>query len=191
MALTTIALVKTFLGISVADDDGLLTTLVNAVDSEIVKALGRTIEEATATEEKYDSIGDSELILRNRPVTEVTTVLENNIALVEDTGWEAGEQDLAVGRVVRISGGLRAGWAIGSRVITVTYDHGYEVVPPALAEFATELAAFDFRQSKPGGGRLGLASDGLDAGGSGSYRSREDIWRDHRTRFEPFRRVWV
>lgn len=190
-ALTDLTRVKRFLGISVTTDDALLTNLINAVSDEIQKALRRTIIQATATAEKYDSIGDSEIILRNRPVVSVASVLELTTALVEDTGWEAGAQDLAVGRLVRISGGLPIGWARGTRVVVVTYDHGLATVPEALAEMATELVAYDYRQSKPGGGRLGLANKPIDQGGSPSFLDREAIWAAQRHRFEPYQRAWV
>ena len=190
-ALTNLVRVKLFLGITVTTDDDLITQLIGGASDEILGALHRPLIQTTATAEKYDSIGDVELILRNRPVISVASVLEGTAALVEDTSWEAGAQDLAVGRLVRISGGVPVGWASGPRAVTVTYDHGYAAIPAAISAAAEAMVSFDYRQSQPGGGRFALANKPIDEGGSPTFLDREAIWAAQQHRLDAYRRQWV
>ena len=73
MALTTLADLKTYLGISDSSEDALLNLLIADADAAILGYIGRTIEQATLTE-YYSGDGPQMLVLKQRPVTAVTSV---------------------------------------------------------------------------------------------------------------------
>jgi hypothetical protein len=190
-ALTSLARVEQFLDADTGDDD-LINNLVAAVSSEIQNWLDRAIVQATATNEKLDSIGDSKLHTRYFPIISISSLTENGTALVEDTGFECLEHDKLSGRLVRISSGYPAAWAAGQRIVKLTYSHGYATVPAAITQAATELVAFDYMQSGASAqARFGLTGKALDTGGSSSYTTREQLWEACKPRLAPYRRAWM
>jgi len=136
-ALTTLARVKQFLDITASGDDDLINNLIASVSAEVQGWLDRAIIQATATDERLDSIGDSKLHTHYFPIISVSSLTENGSALVEDTGFETKEWDKLAGCLVRTSGGYPAAWAVGSRVVTLTYSHGYATVPAGITQAAT------------------------------------------------------
>jgi hypothetical protein len=191
-ALTTLARVKQFLDISGAGDDDLMNNLIASVSDEIQVYLDRKIIQATATDEKIDSIGDCKIHTRYFPIISISSLEEDGTALVEDTGFECKEWDKLEGALVRISSGDPTAWARGTRVVKTTYTHGYADVPYAIVQAATELAAFDYLQSSASAqGRFGLTGTTLDSGGASGYTSREDLWRALRPRLGPYRRLFM
>ena len=125
------------------------------------------------------------------PILTITSISEDGEALVEDTDFESTPRDKLSGLVARISGGDPIRWARGTRIVTASYTHGYSTVPEALVQAATELVAFDFRQSEPGGGRLGRTGSILPSGGEASYYSRDQLWRAQRQRIAGYARAWL
>ncbi len=184
--LTTLARVKQFLGISGSADDDMLNNLIASVSDEVQKSLARRFITTTATSEKHSSQGRHSVMLNHYPVITVTTVTESDAALVEGTDFEATEEDLAIGQLVRISGTMPINWISGTRNIVSTYDHGYAAVPAGVVQAATELVSYDYRQAK---GWFGLSATALDAGGESQYRSRDQVWRAQRNRFAGYTRV--
>ena len=194
-ALTTLAAVKLFLGITAATNDTLINDLISAVSNEIQispTGVGRAIVTATATDEKVSiPMQDNLLQTLHYPILSVSALTEDDIALVLDTDYETEEQDLARGQIARISGGTPVAWLTGTRVVKLTYTHGFAAVPAALVQAATELVAFDFLQSHAGRFAFGLENKPTDEGGSPSYKSRQDIWDAQQHRMDAFRRVWI
>ena len=190
-ALTTLARVKEYLGITASTWDDQFNNHIAEVSAEIQSWLGRKIVETTSTGEKFDSSGRNDaLIVTGFPVISVASLTEDGTALVEDTGFELTEQDRSAGRITRIdSSGNALAWARGARNITVTYTHGFSSVPEGVTAAATRLVAADFRESQPGGGRFGLDGKALDTGGAAGYRSRADIWESLSPALAPYRRV--
>ncbi len=185
-ALTTLARVKQFLPLTGSADDDLINNLIAGVSDEVQKALVRRFITTTATNEKHSSGGHTVLILDHYPVISVASVTESATALVDGTDFEATERDLAVGKLVRISGTTPIVWVSGNRNIAVTYDHGYAAVPEAIVQSATELVAYDYRSAK---GWFGLTGRVLDTGGDSEYRSRDDIWQAQKHRFAGYTRL--
>lgn len=72
-ALTTVAHVKTYTGITTSDDDDLLTALIARATSMIYAFCGRTLLSATYRE-RYDGTGDRDLWLNETPITAITMV---------------------------------------------------------------------------------------------------------------------
>ena len=188
-ALTTLTRVKYFLGLLTNDENVILNQLIASVSEEIQRWLGRRIILETETNEPVDSIGRNLIALRHRPIYLISSVTENGTALVEDTDFESVGDDKEAGLLARISGGYPSTWASGRRVVKVTYVHGYLTVPDELQQAATELVAFDFLNSQPGGKRFGMTQKVLDSGGTSSYRSRDEVWADNMKRLAPHRRA--
>jgi hypothetical protein len=189
-SLTSVERVKEFIQ-SDEVDDLLISNLIAAVSSEIEGYLGHTINSATVTDERLDSIGAQAIHTRHYPIISISSLDENETALVADTDYELKEWDKASGRIVRISGGYPVGWASGAGVVVITYVHGYADVPYAIVQAATELVVFDYRQSVPGGGRFGLDGKVTDSGGTSGYLTREQIWEAQKPRLSAYRRRWM
>lgn len=194
-ALTNLSRVKEFLGITVTTDDALINHLIESVSDEIQQSqagVNRPILQATATDEKVDvPVGGHLINTRHYPIISIASLAENDAALVEDTDFEIEEQDKERGQVARISGSAPMSWVRGTRIVKLTYDYGFAAIPQALEQAATELVAFDYRQSQPGGARFGLANKPIDEGGSPTFLARADIWEAQAHRFEAYRRSWV
>lgn len=189
-ALTNLARVEQFLDADTGDDD-LINNLIAAVSGEIQGWLGRQIIQATATDERLDSIGDTRLHTRYYPIISITSLTEDGSALTEDTDFECKEQDKRSGCIVRLCGSDAVGWNVGTRNVTVTYSHGYATVPDAITQAATELVVFDYYQSPASSqARFGKGGKALDAGGSTEYRTREEIWDAIKPRIAHHRRMW-
>jgi len=189
-SLTSVERVKEFIQ-SDEVDGTLMSNLIAAVSNEIEGWLDRAINQATATDERLDSIGDEKIHTRYFPIISITSLKENGTALVANTSYEMKDWDKLSGRLLRISGGYPIGWAAGRGVVVVTYVHGYADVPYAIVQAATELVAFDYRQSVPGGGRFGLDGKVLDSGGGSGYLTREQVWEAQKPRLSPYRRAWM
>ena len=190
-ALTSLVRVKEFLNIDGSGDDDRLNTLIAAASAEIQGATNRKIIQATVTDERVDSYGDSRINVREYPIISVSSLTENDSALVEDTGFEMKAQDLAAGQIIRIATGAPTSWARGERVVTVTYSHGYATVPADIQQAATELVAFDYHSEKGSGARFGLAGKVLPGGGTSGYLTRDEVWNAQKHRLAAYHRAWM
>lgn len=188
--LTSLVRLKRFLGITGSDDDTLLNELISSVSDEIQVWLGLRILLTTSTDEPVDSIGTETLALDQFPIVSFSSLTENGTALVEGTDYESTALDKNAGLIVRLASGERGGiWAKGRRIVRITYIHGYGTVPEGVQQAATELAAYDYFASKPGGKRLGITDKVLDTGGSSTYRSRDEVWDALSRRLTAYRRA--
>jgi hypothetical protein len=175
--LTTLAKVKLDDSISGtdADRDTVLNTLIAAVSARMQSYMGRLIVQTTATDEKIDSIGSHKIQTRHFPIISVSSLTENDTALVEDTDFEREEADSKEGHIVRISGSEPIAWASRLRVVKVTYDHGYASVPDDLVQAATAQVVQDYHETAQSGkGWRGLASKGVDPSSATTYD--KDFW---------------
>lgn len=86
--LTTVARVKSFLGISVADHDAVLEMLVNVVSDFVELYCDRVIRKTAYTNEVYDGTGSNKMLLKNFPVisTETFTFGQRDTDL-NDNSW--------------------------------------------------------------------------------------------------------
>lgn len=167
MALTTLSAVKTFLGISDTSEDDKLTAMVASADAAIKQYCGRQLESATRTE-YYSGDGSSVLLLRQRPVTSVTSVHvdasgyagQGTDAFGSSTAWTAGtdffvrftdESERNTGELVAIKGPgaftadgnpkTWGEWPNGVGNIKVVYLGGYTTVPDDLKLAANQIVA--------------------------------------------------
>lgn len=194
-ALTSLARVKQSLGISVADDDDLLNTLIAGVSAEVQKWLKRQIVQATATDERISvPVPSYKAQTLHDPIISVASLTEGGTALVEDTDFEIEEQDLAAGQIIRISGANAdpIAWSTAPRTIKLTYEHGYVTVPEGIAAAATALAAKDYEDSEPSGKmRAGLRSRTMATGEDVTFLTRAEVWKEQESRLSPYRRLVV
>lgn len=121
-----------------------ITYLIDGATQAIKTHVDRELEEATYTNELYDSPWGRTLIkLRNYPVTAVTEVIENDVILVEGDSYEF----YVSGNLARINGRLERRWQAGRKIIDVTYTAGYSTatLPKDIRNICAGIVARHFR----------------------------------------------
>jgi hypothetical protein len=155
-ALTTVAKVKTYLGISVSTDDTLLERLINFATDFIEEYCQRRFFK-TIYEEIYDGDGfDGVLYLNQYPVTEIIKI-EQNDGTTDNPNWtrlnegEDYEKYLNEGKIYFYN------QVKGKRNYKITYEAGYTIIPHDLEGLCQRLVGrlYEKRQSE------GHASEGL------------------------------
>lgn len=148
MALTSISEYKTYAGISGTSEDTRLTALL-AVAEDIVKKIGgREFESATYTE-THDGDGAAAIILTERPVASITSVVYvspdgDTSAIESDTyalnakagtlrrvGYQHGPSFTSMPVSAPGYGPVNC-WPIGKQNIRVVYSGGYTTIPQGL-----------------------------------------------------------
>lgn len=169
-ALTTLALVKAYKGITVSTDDTLLNTLIAGVSADMQDYLRRSIVSVAITGEKHDGHDRDTLILDDFPiiVPPAVAVTDRNGDAVDTTKYEVDED---AGMLIKVDTGVPGIWEKGRRNFTAAYTAGFAAVPPELSLAATKQAVYEFQKTTPGGGRIGDLGEALDAGGSLNYRT--------------------
>lgn len=167
LEIVTLAQFKTYLGITSSTEDTNLQTILDAVNQFVETYCHRSFEEAEYVE-LYDGTGTTSLILRHRPVTEITEILiyDDEITMRTEVGGDGYYyKDLASGIIMRDDL-----WDRGQGIITVTYTAGYtdETIPADLRYAVYELATY-FRNTRK---KAGMLSETL---GSYSYRLAMDL----------------
>ncbi len=144
MTLALQADVEKFLQVDVTSEPSAPVTMLLENASGLVESfVGRDLEEATRTED-YDLPDGSVLVLRNAPVTAITTVTLNTPAtvLVEDTDFvlkaKAG-QLIRTGADRRPVRWNRSGGLVMNEV-EVVYDAGYDFTADPLLERNARVA---------------------------------------------------
>lgn len=143
-ALTTLAYVKDYAGITVTTYDSYLTNRLNAASAIIQTKLNRSFPLQTYTE-YYDGVGSTTLQLRNTPVTAITSITLNPYS---STPTVINGSDiifnLTTGLVSVGSSSLHAGWFgydyySGQQNILVVYTAGYSTIPQDLQEAVAQV----------------------------------------------------
>lgn len=147
--------VKQFLNKTGNEEDSVLALLLDGVSETIRTGIGHSLEEETVTE-VLRSVGLAGIVLGN-PVVSITSIKEDTLTLAT-TDW------LREGRTLhRLSDGLITRW--GRTDVTVVYRAGFETIPADIKLAAVSQAAFEYKQTKGGGDRLGLSSKAPSQGG--------------------------
>jgi hypothetical protein len=187
---TTLALVKKDAEIAGTDSDRdtVLNSIIAGVTRQMQDWMGRDIVQGTATAEKIGGHYSDTIYTEHYPIISITSLTENDAALVEDTGFESLGPDLPSGKIVRISGTSPIAWFTGRRNISVTYDHGYANVPDSLVTACTALVVVKYFETlQSGRGWRGLSSKGVDPNASTTYD--KEIWqRETIPAMAPFRK---
>ena len=189
--LTTLGHVKADLGITTTDAtrDLLLNYCILGVSKRMQDWMDRPIIQTTTTDEKIDSAGDYLIQTKHYPIISVSSLTENTTALVEDTDFELQPEDLERGQIARISGDYPTSWARGTRVVKLTYSHGFAAVPDSLVRAATIASAQAYNETLASGrGWRGLESQGVDPASATSYD--KDLWdREIVPAMNPYKRM--
>jgi len=147
-ALTSVADVKESLGIASSNtaSDNLITRKINEATVAIENYCGRRFASTTYTNETYSATNIDAIMLKNRPVTALTSLDIRDSGLNYDT-WEtidthlyfcdAGSQEANAG-VIKLMFNARGRWAR----YRVTYTAGYTTIPSDLAEACATIAAY-------------------------------------------------
>ena len=178
--LTTLANVKAYLSppLTTTNDDALLTRLVTAASQFIQAWLGRTIAE-TAYNETRNGLGATRLFLRNRPVTNVTSVAVDGVAIAPASG--PGQPGyLFDDNSVYLTG---TAFTRGQQNVAVAYTAGYAAMPPELEQACIALVALRYKERD----RIGQASKNL-AGEVVSF-AQKDMPADVLTVLDQYRAV--
>lgn len=94
-ALTSVARLKTFLGITVNTDDTLLERIIDAVTDWVINYTGREFQLDTYTQEIYDGSGTHLLLLNNYPIDDTTAVvLEARTTPLNVSDWDTIDTEL-------------------------------------------------------------------------------------------------
>lgn len=149
-ALTTLADVKETLGISsaVTTKDNLIIRKINQASQLIENYCQRSFKSAPYIE-YYDGSGTQELMLRQRPVTVLTSVEARNTSLNDNDFSSVPTDQYFLDTNAGIINALSWFWGRYSRW-RVTYTAGYATIPSDLAEAAATLAAYLTTHTTPG-----------------------------------------
>lgn len=142
-ALTSLSDVKESLGIASSDTskDNLITRKINQATRAIEAYCGRRFALTTYTNDPYSATGTDQLILRQRPITQFTSLSIRDSGL-NYANWEDIDSQLYF--VDSDSGILKLVFnAVGMYDrYRVTYTAGYATIPEDLAEACASLATF-------------------------------------------------
>lgn len=171
-ALTTLARLKAFRGISGSGSDDDLSTVIAGVSKRMQAHMARSIVSQAITEEKHDASGLSDtIILGEYPVIVPPAVVlrDRNGEEIDSTTYEVDED---AGFLIRVTAGEPSNWDAGRRAYEVDYTSGYATIPEDLAFWATKQAAYEWLQFGQAG-RLGNRGEILDPGGEAQYLTGE------------------
>lgn len=135
--LTSLATVKSELGITALTDDTLLTSYIASESDKIANYCNRIFFSEKVTETFYlDSpYGNKFLQLTRNPVTTVHSVADASDTLTTDDY----DIDNAYGIIYRVCDGCRIGW--GSHSAVITYTAGPAAVPASVADACVQMVA--------------------------------------------------
>lgn len=139
-ALISVADLARVLGESV--ETGLAETVINSVSQEFEDEVDCDLSNDTYTAEALTGNGRSYFYLPRWPVTAVTTVVEDDATLTEDTDFSV---DYANGILKRMGGLL---WSTTEGELVVTYAAGYESVPADIALACAKQCAVEYQRAK-------------------------------------------
>lgn len=171
-ALTTEADVKETLGIASDDHsyDNLIVRSINRATEMIEGWCGRRFKLTTYTDELYDATYDNQLVLRNFPVTSLTSLSARDTTLNSGSFDAIDSENYFLDASAGILDAVSNFWGSYDQW-EVTYTAGYATIPSDLAEATAALAAY-FVGNDPATG-VGIASK--------REGSRQVTYFDHRS----------
>ncbi|MBU1275206.1 MAG: phage gp6-like head-tail connector protein [Proteobacteria bacterium] len=177
-ALTSLAQVKQYLGLSATTHDALLEGLVEAISAQFNAFCGRKLMARDyshlSQDPAYDpdnallsGSGYPELLLPQYPILSLTALkVEGRDISASEGGGTGWVLDSGAG----VLGLLGQVFPRGAHNVGLVYRAGFASAPPDLAQAAVEQTAVRFQESAAGQGRLGVSARTL-ADGSVSYHS--------------------
>lgn len=147
-AFCTVSDVKAFLSLTVATDDALLTSLIQAASNAMETVMNRAVAQAPYTD-LVDGNGKSALMLSNRPVISVTSVTIGAEVIPASTGWGVTgftqDENVVILRNRVFTRGLRN--------VVVVYQAGWATTPDDIKQACIETVALKYRQKEYAGYR--------------------------------------
>jgi gp6-like head-tail connector protein len=148
-ALTDLASVKRWLGLTAAADDALLQGTLAAVSAAVESMLNRTFAQVAYTETR-NGTGRSEMMVREDPIISVASVTVDGVAIaarssVAGSGYTYDEDTIYL---------VGACFNRGVQNVVLSYSGGYQAIPVDITEATTEAVAFLYREKE----RIGLSS---------------------------------
>lgn len=152
-ALTTVSNVKDYLGINVTTFDSVLDLIVDGVNQGIENKLNQVFSSATYTNEEYDILKDTTiLVLKRAPVITFTQLQYKDSPLNEDEdSWTTIDSDEYK---VDLGSGIitwNSQFQKGKQRYRVTYTAGYATIPDDITLAATILSSSYFNNRKSQG----------------------------------------
>lgn len=134
-SLTTLARLKSFLGISGSTKDTVLTLIIIAVSAWVERYCRRSFKQAAVSNEEYDGSGTSKLLLNQYPVIEGETfTLQRRDSNKDDGSWQTIDSE---NYIVKYDSGiiefLAGEFSKGRANFRVSYTAGYYL--PSASEF--------------------------------------------------------
>lgn len=122
----TTAEAKTYLGVSVADDDAVIAAFILAAQEAMENFCSRNLVSTSVTEQ-LDGNGRQKLFLREPAQSVTSAYIDANRAFGSETAVSASDMYLNVGRDAagRIVDYLDNIWTLGQKNIRITYLAGY------------------------------------------------------------------
>lgn len=174
--------VKTDLDENTSNHDAALTRILLAVTQAMQVYIGRPVIQQMYIDERHSISQDTKLLYLNHPPIEESftpLVTLDGSPLVQDSDYIV---EAALGRLYN-----DARWQPTDGGLLVTYVGGETASNYAdLTQACIEQTIYRFRQTEPGGNRLGFQSKTTDSGGSSSYYTEAwlpsvketlDFWR--------------
>ena len=140
--LTTLEKVKSYLAITTSDDDAVLTSLIAASSEAVEHYCSREFASIERTE-IYDGRGSNCLILKNRPISAVKEVYDDEVGEFDQASLIPAFRytyypDEGVLRL------YSSPFSTGIRNIKIVYTAGYPTIPPAVEQATNILVAQAF-----------------------------------------------
>ena len=166
-----------YLETTLVPDDLIVLISLDAACQAVRDALHRSLNYSTETEEVLDGTGTDALVLKHRPVVELTEV----VIADQDLDWENDVVVDAGAGILYLTNG--SWWPLHRQNITVTYAHGYALneselpedadivrVPASIRLVALKLAAAIYRTKGPS-----AASGAVTEEHIGTYQYRVEV----------------
>lgn len=151
-SLTTIQAVKAVLGITLSDSDALIDALIDRASATVESYCDRTLSQATHVEAR-DGGGGSAMMLRQYPVTSVTSVVIGGATIPQSPdGMQAGW--FVSGRTLHLIGYR---FTRGPASSVITYTAGFSTVPADIEAATIEVVALMLKRRD----RIGVSSKSM------------------------------
>lgn len=180
--LTTLADLKSYLSppLTTTADDALLTRLITAASQFIQTWLNRTIASASYTDTR-NGTGGARLFLRNRPVTAVSSLTVDGVAIAPSDPPPLGAGYLFDDSAIYLVGGQC--FTRGAQNVVVEYTAGFPATPPEIEQACIALVVLRYKERD----RIGQASKNL--GGETVSFQQKDMPADVATLLDQYRNV--
>ena len=180
--LVTLAEVKSWLniGAGITTDDALLSGLITQISEWVDNYTGRNLF-ATAYTEVRDGLGGSRIHFRQWPVTAVSSVTVDGVAIPASPGAPTPGYVFS-DKFLTLLGGYQ--FSRGRSNVVITFTAGYSVIPAEVVWAAKQLTALRYRNRN----FVGKTSQNL-GGQSSSYFTSDEATPDVLRVLDSYRRL--